>query len=82
LTLNDNSYLIATPNHLILKNDLKYTELQNLHKGDEIISLNSTLIVENIEYHSIEDVYDCTVPCNNNFFVVTSDSNGICIHIL
>lgn len=41
LTLDDGSFLIATPDHKIMKRDCTYVELQNLQPGDSIFPFNS-----------------------------------------
>jgi len=41
LTLDDGSFLIATPDHRIMKRDCTYVELQNLKSGDSIFPFNS-----------------------------------------
>jgi ribonucleotide reductase alpha subunit len=41
LTLDDGSFLIATPNHKVLLSNLEYTELNALNKGDSIVPFYS-----------------------------------------
>ena len=78
LHLDDGKILKCTPDHKILTSNRGYVMAKDLTEVDDIITniektKNSKLI--KIEISSNEDVYDITVPGNNNFF-----ANGIAVH--
>lgn len=53
LTLDDGSYLVATPDHKIMLKDGTYTELQNLQEGDSLSPFNA--FVSNNRYRQIAE---------------------------
>ena len=89
LTLDDDSYLIATPDHEIPTYNRRDVCLKDLEQGESLFSFNcdTNHKVKKVEFYGYEDVYNIAVDDNHNYVVLTSwdddkfiRSSGICIN--
>jgi len=82
ITLENENSIKATINHKFMKSNFYFTEVQDLHIGDELILHNHTTdtklytsLISSIEKLGIEEVYDCTIPLASYY-----DANGFVSH--
>lgn len=85
ITLNDNSLLRVTPDHLLMMEDSSYKPAESLKSGDVLISfgISSPQYISSIEPSGTGDTYDMIVNDLHNFAVVTSarrEMSGVFSH--
>jgi ribonucleotide reductase alpha subunit len=80
LILEDDSYLIATPDHKIPTKNRSDVSLKDLQTSDQLFSLTGIKKIKRLEFFGNEDVYNITVDDNHNYIVNTSSDDGICIN--
>lgn len=82
LEFSDGSYLIATPDHRVMRSDLTYAALKDFAVGDKVKQCwdSVELAVTGVEPWGTENVYNITVQNNHNYFVDSNgEGEGICV---
>ena len=70
--LDNDKYIDTTPDHLYLKRDGNYIEVQDLQVGDSLMPKHSVVKIEYITLEEPVEVYDITVNKYSNFLVDSS----------
>jgi len=86
ILFDDDSFLICTGDHKFLLKNNNYVEVENINKHESIVPFNSSDEKCNDYNHKIKriedlegefDCYDLQVEENNNFAVITKETNNI-----
>lgn len=83
--LDDNSYVVSTPDHEFMKVDDTYCRAVDLHRGDILKTFNRVPYrIKKVIVRGYEDVYDMTVDAVHNFMIALGGSRtnpaGIFVH--